>query len=165
MEWNFARIPTPGVQDRDFKFWTRSKNSLNPEFPGILDPRHRNFSWDGKARQKVTSTDEHEFFIPFLTREASIQLVYQLCVVIQQFLYFPVKDLTVKPMIYAQSNGASIQWIFGLIFQVVSIFTSAFSAINLPLKVKYLNFLTPVAKHNFSLQPFIVRLIKFIMLG
>ena len=84
--------------------------------------------------------NEHEFFIPFLTREASIQLVYQLCVVIQQFLYFPVKDLTFKPMIYAQSNGASIQWILGLIFQVVSILTSAFSAINLPLMVEYLHF-------------------------
>ena len=74
----------------------------------------------------------------FLTREASIQLVYQLCVVIQQFLYFPVKDLTFKPIIHAQSNGASIQWILGLIFQLVSIFTSAFSAINLPFMVEYL---------------------------
>ena len=87
---------------------------------------------------EAASAYEQRFFIPFLTREASIQLVYQLCVVIQQFLYFPVKDLTAKPMIYARSNGASIQWILGLIFQLVSIFTSAFSAINLPLKVKYL---------------------------
>ena len=88
--------------------------------------------------KEAASAYEQRFFIPFLTREASIQLVYQLCVVIQQFLYFPVKDLTSEPMIYPQSNGASIQWILGLIFQLVSIFTSAFSAINLPLKVKYL---------------------------
>ena len=42
-------------------------------------------------------------------------------------------------MISARSNGASIQWILGLIFQVVSILASAYSAINLPLTVEYLN--------------------------
>ena len=89
--------------------------------------------------KEAASAYEQRFFIPFLTREASIQLVYQLCVVIQQFLYFPVKDLTAKPIIYSQSNGASIQWILGLVFQLVSIFTSAFSAINLPVKVEYLS--------------------------
>ena len=106
-------------------------------FPGVFISRISGFFSLGWKK----ATSAYELFIPFLTREASIQLVYQLCEVIQQFLYFPVKDLTAKPMIYAQSNGASIQWIFGLIFQLVSIFTSAFSAINLPIKVEYLKVL------------------------
>ena len=114
-EFFALEIIIPGIRDvfhsRDFKF-----------FPGIFITG-------------IYAKSNMNFSSLFLTREASIQLVYQLCVVIQQFLYFPVKDLTSKPIIYAQSNGASIQWILGLIFQVLSILASAFSAINLPLMV------------------------------
>ena len=30
-----SRIPIPGIWDRDFLFWARSKNPENPEIPGI----------------------------------------------------------------------------------------------------------------------------------
>ena len=30
-----SRIPIPGIRDRDFLFWARSKNTENPEIPGI----------------------------------------------------------------------------------------------------------------------------------
>ena len=69
-----------------------------------------------------------------MTREASIQLTYQLCIMIQSLLYFPLRELT-SLNIFNVQNGASIQWILGLLLQIFSISTSAYSTISLPLKV------------------------------
>ena len=70
-----------------------------------------------------------------MTREASIQLTYQLCIMIQSLLYFPLRELT-SLNLFNVPNGASIQWILGLLLQIFSISTSAYSTISLPLKVK-----------------------------
>ena len=69
-----------------------------------------------------------------MTREASIQLTYQLCIMIQSLLYFPLRELTSLNLFNVQ-NGASIQWILGLLLQIFSIATSAYSTISLPLNV------------------------------
>ena len=58
-----SQIPIPGIRDRDFLFWARSKNPENPEIPGIFYPRDRDFfSWDGISRQKATSSVYNQSF-------------------------------------------------------------------------------------------------------
>ena len=69
-----------------------------------------------------------------MTREASIQLTYQLCIMIQSLLYFPLRELA-SFNLFKIPNGASIQWISGLLLQIVSIATSAYCTISLPLHV------------------------------
>ena len=67
-----------------------------------------------------------------MTRESSIQLVFQICLTIHQFLNFPAIELIYDNPI---RDLATTQWILGLILQIVSMFLSAYRTLSLPLKV------------------------------
>ena len=69
-----------------------------------------------------------------MTRESSIQLVLQICVLIHQFRDFPAIEL-IFPNYDIVQNSASILWITGLILQLVSLILSAYTTLALPIEV------------------------------
>ena len=67
-----------------------------------------------------------------MTRESSIQLVLQICVLINQYRDFPAIEL-IFPNYDLVQNSATILWITGLILQLLSLILSAYTT--LPIKV------------------------------
>ena len=79
-----------------------------------------------------------------MNRESSIQLVYQLSILIHNYLNYPSIEL-VYP---ALSQGLpSAQWSMKLILQCISAFLSAYSTLSLPIKSEEMNSLKKYASY------------------
>ena len=81
-----------------------------------------------------------------MTRESSIQLVLQICVLINQYRDFPAIEL-IFPNYDIVENSATILWITGLILQLLSLILSAYTTLALPIKV-YLKILSTILVMN-----------------
>ena len=68
-----------------------------------------------------------------MNRESSIQLVYQLSILIHNYLNYPAIELVYPDQI---QGLASAQWSMKLILQCISAFLSAYSTLSLPIRAE-----------------------------
>ena len=71
-----------------------------------------------------------------MNRESSIQLVYQLSMLLHNFLKFPAIELAYQTK---TPESATTQWLFTLILQCVSALLSANATISLPIQAAQVN--------------------------
>ena len=82
--------------------------------------------------------DHIEYQLQIITRESSVQLIFQFCLIIYQFINLPAIEVTYRNLAKASDyfeGVETVQWLSGLILRIVSIFLSAYSTLSWPLKV------------------------------
>ena len=82
--------------------------------------------------------DHIEYQLQIITRESSVQLIFQFCLIIYQFINLPAIEVTYRNLASASDyfeGVETVQWLSGLILRIVSIFLSAYSTLSWPLKV------------------------------
>ena len=69
-----------------------------------------------------------------MTRESSIQLVFQLCIMLHQFDHVPAEEVIYSKRLVASLNYPTFLWIAGHFIQVISLLLSAYSTVSVPVK-------------------------------
>ena len=88
----------------------------------------------------LRSYEDHiEYQLQIITRESSVQLIFQFCLIIYQFINLPAIEVTYRNLASSSDyfeGVETVQWLSGLILRIVSIFLSAYSTLSWPLKVR-----------------------------
>ena len=118
---------------RDFSIlWARDRNVrvfLNSKSPlELMD-----------LKRFLRQYEDHlEYQLQIITRESSVQLIFQFCLIIYQFINLPAIEVTYRNLASSSDyfeGVETVQWLSGLILRIVSIFLSAYSTLSWPLKV------------------------------
>ena len=84
-------------------------------------------------REFYTFYEEHVIHLEIvMNRESAIQLVYQLTILLHNFLHFPVIELVFWDL---RPGFPTVQWCLKLILQCISALLSAYSILSLPILV------------------------------
>ena len=122
---------------RSYRITKQIGNIIDKNLQSASNNKHNkpNYNWEKLSEEEKCNMIEYynfkeksiDFRAKVMSRESSIQLVYQTAFVFYQFFNNPVRELDFSSRFKIFFRTASSVWIMGLTFQIISIILSAFS--------------------------------------